>query len=230
MEFQEATVTHTWQMTPQTKLITLDTDEPLEYRPGQHTVIRFEQADEVQRPYTMTNLPGKEKICLAIKEYEDGTASTWMCHRAIGDTVDVSTPKGNLYVRDYERDVCFVSTGTGATPMLPMLKDYLDHGSGRVLYFHGERTRDDLFFQETLENLRAEHDNLTVVYSLSDESWPGPEGHVQDHLVHRMPSFSDTDFYICGVPEMVVDTESVLIDNDVSASSIYMEGWEEDAV
>jgi ferredoxin-NADP reductase len=249
-DIHEVTVTSIHQMTPNVKQFVLESDgHTFEFDPGQHTHIRFEQEDgeaegegggeesdgeteEVVRPYTSTALPGTEKITLAIKRYPDGTASTWMHDRDPGDTIAIEELGGNLYVRDLDSDVAFVSTGTGITPMIAMVKQYVEAGSGRAHFFFGEKDEQHLFYRETLDQLEAQNENLEVVYVLSeaDEGWPGPEGHVQDHLADCLDDFSDRDFYVCGVPEMVVETREYLAERGASDDRVYVEGWEGDEV
>jgi ferredoxin-NADP reductase len=188
--------------------------------------------DEVVRPYTATSLPGTGKITLAIRRYPDGTASTWMHDRDPGDTIDIEELGGNLYLRDLDSDVAFVSTGTGITPMIAMVKQYVEAGTGQVHFFFGEKDEEHVFYRETLDQLEAQHENLEVVYVLSeaDEGWPGPEGHVQDHLADYLDDFGGRDFYVCGVPEMVVETKEYLAERGADEESVYVEGWEGDEV
>lgn len=231
MSYDEAELLSIHQMTPTVKqfLLELENDE-WEFKPGQHTHIKFEEdGEEVVRPYTPISLPSNpDHFALAIKRYDDGTASVWMHERDMGDVIEVNEPEGNLRIRDYDRDIVLISTGTGATPMYAMLRDYLEKGSGKVYYFHGEKTREHLLFQESLDQLEAENDNLEVIYALSDQSWKGREGFIQEHLDDVLESFDARDFYICGVPQMVVDTEEVLEDNGVGDDRIITEGWEND--
>ncbi|MDY6771430.1 MAG: FAD-dependent oxidoreductase [Candidatus Nanohaloarchaea archaeon] len=229
---QDASLRSIHQMTPTVKQFQLELEEGTwEFQPGQHTVIHFEQdGEEVARPYTPTSRPGTDTFTLAIKRYDDGTASVYMHEREPGDVIEVEEPDGNLYVRDYDSDVVFVSTGTGITPMVAMLKDYLDNGTGDAYFFFGEKTQDHLMYRETLDQLEAEHDNLTVVYSLSDEDWSGREGFVQEHIDDVLTEITSYDYYISGVPKMVVQTENLLAENDVPDDRIYSEGWESDVV
>jgi ferredoxin-NADP reductase len=229
----DATLTSIHQMTPQVKQYLLRVEgHTFSYQPGQHTVIAAEQDGEsVQRPYTPVNLPGTDTLALAIKRYDEGTASVWMDQREMGDTISITEPGGNLYLRDPDRDVVFLSTGTGITPMIAMLKHYLMEGSGQVAFLYGERTQEDIMFRETLDHLSADYPNLSVLYSLSDEDWAGPTGFVQDHLDEAIGApFNDPHYYICGVPPMVVDTEETLEDRGVAQDRIFTEGWEADAV
>ena len=226
------TLTSIHQMTPHVKQYLLHADEhTFDYKPGQHTRIVFERTGEtVERPYTPVNLPGTHTLALGIKTYGNGTCSRWMDARSPGDTVHLKPLGGNLHLRDLDRDAVFLSTGTGITPMLAMLRHYLRDGSGRATFLYGERTQRDIMFRETVDLLHAEHDALTVGYALSDENWSGPTGYIQSHLDAYVPSFDDTDFYICGVPQMVVDSETALREHGVDDAHIITEGWEGDAV
>jgi ferredoxin-NADP reductase len=232
MSYDNAELRSIDQITPSVKQFQLELeDADWEFKPGQHTVIRFEDenGEEVERPYTPITMPETEKFCLAIKRYDNGTASVWMHDRDLGDEVEVEEPHGNLHIEDYDRDVVLISTGTGATPMYAMLRDYLENGNGKVYYFHGEKTQEHLIFQESLDVLEAEHDNLEVIYSLSDEEWSKRTGFIQEHIPEVLDSMDDKDFYICGVPQMVVDTEDLLQDEGVEEENIITEGWESDA-
>ena len=232
----EATITSIHQMTPQVKQFVVEADGEFEFDPGQHTTVRFERNDpdenedeQVVRPYTATNTPGSNEITLAIKRYDNGTASVYMHEREVGDTITLGDLGGNLTLRDLDRDVVFISTGTGITPMVAMLKQYLEVGTGEVNFFYGEKSQENIMYRETLDQLAAEHDELSVVYSLSDEDWAGPTGHVQDHLDNHLDGL-DRDFYVCGVPEMVVDTKNHLDTLDVPEDRVFSEGWEGDEV
>jgi ferredoxin-NADP reductase len=229
----DATLTSIHRMTPRVKQFVLEVEDyTFSYAPGQHVVIEFEQDGEtVQRPYTPVNLPGTDTLALAIKRYEDGTASTWMHERSVGEQVTITKPDGNLSLQEPDRDVVFLSTGTGITPMIAMLKQYLHEGSGQVAFLYGERTQEDIMYRETLDHLSADHDNLEVLYSLSHEDWDGPTGFVQSHLDEVVDErFEEPHYYICGIPPMVVDTEEALRERGVEEERILTEGWEQDAV
>lgn len=80
----------------------------------------------VYRPYSPVNQPGTNRLVLAVKRYDDGICSAWLHERDVGDPVSLMPPSGNLSLRDLDRDVAFLSTGTGLTPLIAMLSLYLD--------------------------------------------------------------------------------------------------------
>lgn len=224
------TVAAAHRLTPDVKQFRLVGDEPFEFEPGQHTTVRFEDdGEQVVRPYTPTNRPGTDELTLAIKRYEGGTASVYMHERDRGDEVELGSFEGNLHLRDPDADVAFVATGTGITPMVAMLKRYVRVGSGDAHFFFGEKSRDHLIYRETLEQIAAEQANVELTFVLSEEDWNGPTGHVQDHLLDRLDP-EGRQFYVCGVPEMVVDTTDRLDDAGVPDDRIVTEGWEEGEV
>ena len=235
-------------MTPDVKQFRLVVDDhEFDHRPGQHTTVHMpggeadssgddgsgdDGDDEVVRPYTPTSLPGTNQFTLMIKRYDDGTVSVYMHERERGDEIEIGEIEGNLYLRETDRDVAFVATGTGITPMMAMLKQYLREGTGDAHFFFGERDQEHLMYRETLDQLEAEHGNLSVTYSLSraEADWDGPEGHVQEHLFERLDGVEDRHFYVCGVPEMVVETQDRLAERDVPDEHVFTEGWEGDEV
>jgi ferredoxin-NADP reductase len=242
----EVTVTSVHQLTPTVEQFVLEADGyTFEFDPGQHTHVRFDRSespaadeesgdgdDEVVRPYTATAMPGSDTITLAIKRYPDGTASTWMHERTPGDVIDIEELGGNLYLRNLDSDVAFVSTGTGITPMVAMAKQYVREGTGHAHFFFGEKDEEHVIYRETLDQLAADYPTFDVTYVLSDadEGWPGAEGHVQEHLADYVDDFGGRDFYVCGVPQMVVETQEYLDEQGVDDDSVYVEGWEGDEV
>ncbi|MBV0924731.1 FAD-dependent oxidoreductase [Halomicroarcula limicola] len=229
------TVADVHQMTPDVKQFRLVADDhTFEYRPGQHTAVHFENdGEDDSRPYTAANLPGTDQLVLAIKRYDDGNGSVFMHERTPGDEIEIEAVDGNLHVRDFDRDAVFVATGTGITPLYPMVKQYAREGEGDARLVFGERDQSHLIFRESLDQLRAENENVSVEYVLSDadddRAWNGRTGHVQDHLPEALDGLDGTDVYLCGVPEMVVETRDLLEDEGVDEENIYTEGWEADA-
>lgn len=229
-----ATVRDVHRVTPDVKQFRLVADDhEFDFEPGQHTMVHFENdGEEEARPYTAINRPGTDELVLVVKRYEDGNGSVYMHERSRGDEVDVEEVSGSLHVRDFDRDAVFLATGTGITPLYPMFRQYAREGRGDAQLVFGERDREHLILRESLDQLQANHGHLSVEYVLSraDDDWPGRTGHVQDHLADALDvDPADADVYVCGVPEMVVDTTDRLADLGVDEDRIYTEGWEADA-
>lgn len=233
LESLDTTLVSIHAVTPRVKQFLLRADDhTFDFQPGHHLSVGFEgeEGRRQYRPYSPVSQPGTDTVALAVKRYSEGACSTWMHEQTIGATIPLTPPSGNLGLQARDRDAMFLSTGTGLTPMLSMLSQYLEVGQGHATLLFGERTEDDLMYRETLDRLSASHARLTVDYVLSEERWTGPNGYVQEHISAYVRDAAATDFYVCGVPEMVVESKAVLRDLGVPDARVFTEGWEEGAV
>jgi ferredoxin-NADP reductase len=230
----EATVVDTYQITPRVKGFRLQVPgETFDYRPGQHTTVRFDSGeDRVVRPYTPTNLPGSDELALTVKRYDDGLASSYIHQKRPGDTLTLGPIEGNLMLADRDRDVAFLASGTGLTPMMAMLRQYLREGTGHAHVVLGEKREETIIHRETLNELAANNPNLDVTFVLSDPNWEwtGRIGYAQEHFADLFEAFTERDFYVCGVPKMVVQAKDTLRELGAPEERIHSEGWEDSVV
>lgn len=238
-------------LTPDTaQLVLRAPGHTFDFEPGQHVGVAYDGDDRlVHRSYSPVSLPGTDTLALMVTRYDDGTCSVWLHEREIGETIQLTDPSGNLSLQDPERDVVFMATGTGLTPMMAMLQAYRQTGAGRATLVYGERTLEDIPYRETLNLWSAGTDRFDVTYALSHPDGT-PErilssqdgvngaaeirhGYVQTHLGDVLDSetLQQAHFYVCGVPQMVVDTEDTLTtDLGVDEDRVFSEGWEAGAV
>ncbi|MEZ3118073.1 ferredoxin--NADP reductase [Halobaculum sp. MBLA0147] len=223
-----------YEITPRVKGFRLRVPgREFEFEPGQHTTVRFESGGEtVVRPYTPTNLPGTDELTLTIRRYEDGLASSYMHTKRPGDVVTLGPIEGNLTLADQDRDIALLASGTGITPLLSILRQYLQEGTGHAHVVFGESREETIIHRETLNELAANHGSLDVTVTLSAPNWEwtGRKGYVQEHLSDLFSEFAERDFYVCGVPPMVVETKETLRDLGAPEERIHSEGWEDDVV
>lgn len=199
-------------------------------QPGQHTVISTD--DGFRKPYSVLTLEEDEAVFM-IRDVGNGGVSTYMAEQNVGDTVEVkSNINGNLTLDDPERPVAFISTGTGITPMIGMLQEYVREGSEDAHFIFGDKNTDQLLYKEMLEQYELVYD-VESTYVLSRESWNGREGYVQEHIndvIDDAHEDTERDFYVCGVPPMVVATKEKLRELGVPDERIHSEGWEDNVV
>jgi len=231
MSSLEAELKSKLDLTPDVKIFRFEVEKKVDFEPGDHVTLTLIDEEEISRPYNMINQPEGNQLLFAIRKYEGGKMSPKLHKLEEGENVEVSEPGGSLKIASYEKDAVFISTGTGATPMFDMLRDYLKNGDGKPYYFYGEKTKKDILFKDQLEILKAENEELELHYSISDdENWKGRTGHIQNYVPRELESMEDKVFYICGVPAMVVQTQSLLKGAGVKEENIVTEGWEEGEV
>jgi ferredoxin-NADP reductase len=126
----------------------------------------------------------------------------------------------------------FLASGTGIIPMLSMLRQYFEEGAGHAHIGLGEKREETIIHRGTLNERAADHTSLNATFTLSDHNWEwtGRAGYVQEHLGDLFEDFQNRDFYVCGVPPMVVETKDRLRDLGAPEARIHSEGWEDGVV
>lgn len=198
--------------------------------PGQHTVIA--KPDGFRKPYSVLTLDGNRAVFMIRNVSEDGL-SGYMASQEVGDTVQVNADiSGNLHLKDPDRPIALISTGTGLTPMMGILNEYVKHGKEDVQFMFGDKNTDQLLYKGMLEQYELLYD-VNSTYVLSRAEWSGREGYVQEHIdevIEDTGEDTERDFYVCGVPPMVVATKEKLKQLNVPEERIHSEGWEDGVV
>lgn len=69
-----------------------------------------------------------------------------------------------------------------------------------------------------------------MTYSLPQEDWSGRTRHVRGHPGDVLDGFDGKAVYVCGAPEMVVQTKGLPGERGVPDDRVITEGCEEDEV
>lgn len=202
-------------------------DEEFQGEAGQHTLIQNESGDI--KPYSILGVDGDEAI-LMIRNYGGEGVSNYMGEREVGNIIDIEPDlNGNLTLQDSDRPIALLATGTGVTPMIGILNEYIEGGCQEdAVFLFGDKNREQTLYKNMVKQYEVLHD-VQSEYVLSREEWHGREGYVQQHIEDVVPDVSpdtERDFYVCGVPKMVVQTKEMLSDLGIPSERIHSEGWE----
>jgi len=181
--------------------------EPL---PGQFVVLRLQperDAPPLMRSYSLSGAPGTARYRVTIKCEVGGAAGTYVERRiGIGDTLQLSAPRGSFTLSPGERPLVLASAGIGITPVLAILHALAAESSTReVWWLYGARnSKHHPFAQEVRALLRVlPHGRSRVWYSTAaPEDRLGADFDAHGHLaVARFDELNvprDADFYVCG--------------------------------
>jgi len=170
-----------------------------------------EGTDSIKRNYSVASWPdGTNKFELIITYLEGGKMSEYLFKEAkIGDEVGYKGPMGVFTLPDnlMDRDIYFVSTGSGISPFRSMI-NYLHQNKipfKNIKLFFGTRTEDDLVYRKELERIQEELPNFEFIPTLSREDKPGfAKGYVHDHYLPLIDSSEDKPWvYYCGWDRMI---------------------------
>src|SRR5262249_17392409 len=114
--------------------------------PGQYVVLRLQPTTggpPLFRSYSLSGPFSTERYRISVKIEPHGAGGTYLQeHVRVGDTLDVSSPRGSFVLESRERPVVLASAGSGATPVLAMLHALAaDRSTRQVLWLHGARDR-----------------------------------------------------------------------------------------
>jgi CDP-4-dehydro-6-deoxyglucose reductase, E3 len=135
--------------------------------------------------------------------------SGWLHDCALpNDPVLVQGPSGScFYVHGRpEQPLLLAGTGTGLAPLYGIVRDALDNGhTGPIHVVHGARTPRGLYFRDEMEELAAQHDNVSYSACAGDGDAPGVvTGPMETVMLAAVPKkLTGWRAYLCGNPTIV---------------------------
>jgi MOSC domain-containing protein YiiM/ferredoxin-NADP reductase len=203
--------------------------------PGQYVVLRLQPATggpALFRSYSLSGPLSTERHRISVKIEPNGVAGTYLReHVRMGDTLDVSSPRGSFILQAGDRPVVMLSAGIGATPVLAMLHALAAARSTRqVLWLHGARDRQHHPFAAEVRRLMLA---LTRGRSYVCYSRPGSRdkmgedfdatGHLSRSLFDEFHVPRDADVYLCGPTRFMAEMKVALASLGVAPERIHVE-------
>jgi ferredoxin-NADP reductase/MOSC domain-containing protein YiiM len=204
-------------------------------RPGQYVVLRLQPAAggaPIFRSYSLSGPLSAERYRISVKIEPNGVAGTWLRDRVrVGDTLDVSSPRGSFILQIGERPIVLLSAGIGATPVLAMLHALAAARSTRqVLWLHSARDREHHPFAAEVRRLMLAlpHGRSYVCYSrpasldkLGEDF--DAAGHLTRSVFEKVGIPREADVYLCGPAAFMTDMRAALAGYGVPPERIHIE-------
>ena len=179
--------------------------------------------EPVNRAYSLANPPSEKGILrFTIRiatpppgklELPPGVGSSYVFNLKPGDRVVLSGPYGDFFVKDTDREMCFIGGGAGMAPMrCHIFHQMLDLGTSRKMTFwYGARSRQEMFYDEEFKDLQERFPNFSYHVALSEpqpeDDWDGPTGFIHqvahDLYLKEHEDPSEIEYYLCGPPMMI---------------------------
>ncbi len=234
----EAVVTEIIDFTYDTKGITFKfkEGESIDFMAGQY--VQLETApygkvkQRVSRAYSISSRPEiKDSLQLIIRLVPEGICTTWVHqHLKVGDTVFLTGPYGDFYLRNTDADIIYVAGGSGAAPIKSMLEHLQVTGTTRhMTYFFGARTHKDLYLTEEFKAMEKVLQDFKYEPVLSqpepDIKWEGRTGFIMPLFKEAIRDPQNTEAYLCGSPGMIAAVTKSLIENGIPKEKIYYDSF-----
>ena len=211
--------------------------EGLKFKPGQYVQLKIPKYKRTKLPeyraYSIASAPKDEFIIrLLITKVPKGAVSTYVHdYLSEGDKLRMTGPFGDFFLRDSERDILMIATGSGLAPFLSMLH-HMKHQriNRKATLFFGDKTPEDLLCREEIRALESELANFTFIPTLSrvkdKDTWEGEKGRVTDLIEKYVSKEAPVDVYICGAPAMVKSCMDLLLEKGIPEDRILFDKFE----
>lgn len=188
------------------------------FKAGQFIMIHLPIDSNVSnRSYSIASAPSNDRIfeiCIVLKQDGKGTPFIFENFR-VGTTVKVSKALGKFFLPEViDRDLCFISTGTGIAPLRSQLLDIVNTQTPHrnIYMIFGNRWVKDILYRKELEELEISLPSFKFIPVLSRENdnWQGRKGYVHEVYEEIFSDKRPAYFYICGWKEMLKEARNRL--------------------
>jgi len=227
----DATIVDVEHPTFDIAVLRVRTDVPVPYVAGQSLSVEpTDLRPREWRFYTPASPPGGDEFDLHVRLVNGGAVSAALTLSAQpGDRLRLGPPFGRMMLDpESERPVLLIAGSTGLAPMKAIIGQ-IALGTPRPthLYF-GARSAREVYDAAALDALERQHDWLTVVTAVSDDSagWGGATGLIGD-VAAPAADWSGHDVFVCGSPPMVEATVKLLVAGGVPDKQVKFEEFGE---
>ncbi|KKQ21943.1 MAG: hypothetical protein A3G45_01800 [Candidatus Staskawiczbacteria bacterium RIFCSPLOWO2_12_FULL_37_15] len=214
--------------TKDTFSLILTAPKKFSFKAGQFCFLRLDKNKlHARHPFTMSSSPHERNICFTIKNTGRFTKTT--LNLKAGEEVIVDGPFGIFALKDNGKDSVFIAGGVGITPFFSMIKDNLFKEKKRdILLIYGSKTKEDIIFKDTLNNIKKGWFKKIYVLSHETTSASGEyeRGYINKDLINKyVKNIKNSSYYICGPEAMKISIKKALFDLGVKKQNIVIENF-----
>lgn len=194
--------------------------------------LHAETEEPIFRAYSLANPPvEKNELRFTIRiatpppglsEAPPGAGSSYIFNLKPEESVTLSGPYGEFFVKETDNEVCFVGGGAGMAPLRSHIFHQLDtlKTKRKMTFWYGARSKQELFFEEEFKDLEKKYENFSFYAALSQpkeaEDWNGMIGYIHqclyDNYLNEHEDPTEVEYYLCG-PPMMIDAIEEILDN-----------------
>ena len=181
----------------------------------------------VRRCYSIASTANQKEITLFIKAVEDGEMSNyWFYHAKENDLLRIEGPKGTFFLRDFEKPLLFLATGTGIAPIMSMLKsldENVDYQQKNFLnVYWGNRHPEEFVWQPEFNKINVD---FLKVCSKATQDWTGEAGYVQNIAIQNQPNLVNCAVYACGSNAMIQSARQLFTESGLAYNQFYSDAF-----
>lgn len=211
--------------------IDLTLSDPIVFYAGQYIEVEIPGRKDQWRCYSIASPPEQTgHIELVVKRIPGGGFSDRIDRLLPGLELAVRGPYGLNYLRDGNRPVLLIATGSGIAPLMSILRSSAMKKVDRAFrLYYGARTRSELIFADELKRLEAQMPhftfNPTLSAPLANDEWLGEQGRVTRIIQREVIDAHPYDAYVCGRPEMCEAVSALLLAKGIPEERIFRDDF-----
>ena len=185
--------------------------------------LKARSEESIFKAYSLANPPSEKNVLrFTIRiatppagkiEISPGISSSYIFNLKPGDNVTLTGPYGDFFIKNTDREMCFIGGGAGMAPMRSHILDQLltVKTKRKITFWYGARTKQDMFYADEFRGLEKKFGNFKYHVALSEpkpeDRWEGLTGFIHqclydNYLVsHKNPA--EIEYYLCGPPMMI---------------------------
>ena len=185
----------------------------------------------LRKPYSIASAPwevertGAMQVLVQIED--SGGLDPHLELAAPGTRLDVEGPFGSFVPPQHTNALMFIAGGTGIAPLRSiMMQRLLSASVPPIVLVYSARSVDEFAFRAELEALEAAHRIATYLTVTRERgAWSGRRGRIDDELLKTALPSTEAECFVCGPPQLVVDTVQLLLSLGVGESRIHVEKY-----
>ena len=190
------------------------------FAPGQFITIELPIAsDPIYRTYTISSSPSRPlSLSISVKMNPGSIGSKWMFDNIkLGMQLRAFGPAGDFNLYKHVADkYCFISGGSGITPMLSMVKYLFDRGGDTdVSFIHCARSPKNIIAKEEVERLSTRVPKIKVAWIVDEHdpfsAWTGYTGRMNQLILElTTPDYYEREIFCCGPEVFMQNVRDIL--------------------
>lgn len=197
-------------------------------------------SEPVNRAYSLANPPSEKDILKftiriatpppGAADIPPGVGSSYIFNLKAGAPVVLSGPYGEFFVKETEKEMCFVGGGAGMAPLRSQILHQLLalQTKRKMTFWYGARSKQEMFYADEFKGLAEKFENFSYHVALSEpqpeDKWEGMTGFIHQCLYdnylkdHEDPN--EIEYYLCGPPPMLKAVKDTLFNLGVAPEMI----------
>ncbi len=171
------------------------------------------------------------EFAYTVKEGQEPSFTMPLSKLKKGDEIGIQAAFGLFKLEQpFEKKITFIGAGAGITPLMSMIRTLIKkEAHSEIELYYGFRCPSDFIYEKELKEF-SNKKNFKLFTAISckeheHKEWNGLQGRITNILEEKLPSSDGRKIYICGPPQMVADTISILEKKSYSKEQIKKEEW-----